>query len=109
MIVALPTILSLGLLAFLLHDSLLDWAIERWSDQYVFVESLAHRGRATVNRSVGFIDRVSSMGSAGDQDGSGFRLPTQSAIGPKIADIISLILCMIRIAARYEQAMGRKI
>jgi len=46
--------------------------------------------RAAVNCSVGFIDIVSSSGSVGDQDDSGFRLPTQSAIEPKSALIVAI-------------------
>jgi hemerythrin-like metal-binding protein/PAS domain S-box-containing protein len=63
-IVALPTILSIGLLGFLLRDSLYDWAIERWSsDQYTFVQSLAHEIDTDVNQSAELL-RVAAASDA---------------------------------------------
>ena len=63
-IVALPTILSLGLLVFLLRDSLHDWAIERWSsDQHAFVESLAHDISADINQAAELL-RVAAASDA---------------------------------------------
>ena len=63
-IVALPTILSLGLLVILLRDTLHDWAIERWSnDQYAFVESLAHDIGADINQAAELL-RVAAASDA---------------------------------------------
>ena len=55
-IVLVPTLLSLALLAFVLRDSLHQWAEERWAnDQLAFVATLADRIEADVNQASGLL------------------------------------------------------